>query len=366
MSSTPSSLRRRRATGRWSGSSRVPVADAEVDHRRRCRRRTGRPRGRRARRHRRRRPEMPLNDTAIRSGSRSTGAMPTAASTRPQFGSEPNSAVLTRLSRATARATVERVVLGRPRRSTVTATRLVTPSASAISCAARSSHTANTAASSSLLAWARRRWRRRPAAARCRWWSSSRRHRAGRRCTRWPLRSAGSSCVGVGDGVGGEHARAWWPATARACPRPWPSRRRSTCPSLVQRSLLGHGVGGHDGVGGIGAAGHAAGHLVHDLGDAGQHLVHRQPVADQTGGTHRDLDRAGLGAPVAQRGGDFLGGLVGVLEAAGPGAGVGAAGIEHHRAQPTGGEHLLRPQHRRGLDLVAGEHAGGARSRGPR
>src|SRR5699024_2918637 len=47
-----------------------------------------------------------LNETRMRSGSRSTGAMPTAASTRPQLGSEPNRAVLTRLSRAITRAPV--------------------------------------------------------------------------------------------------------------------------------------------------------------------------------------------------------------------------------------------------------------------
>ncbi len=54
----------------------------------------------------------PLNDTVIRSGSRVTGAMPTAASTRPQLGSDPNTAVLTRLSRAIDPGGGQRVVLG--------------------------------------------------------------------------------------------------------------------------------------------------------------------------------------------------------------------------------------------------------------
>ena len=58
----------------------------------------------------------PLNDTEIRSGSSVTGAMPTAASTRPQFGSEPNSAVLTRLSRAIDPGARHGVVLGAARR----------------------------------------------------------------------------------------------------------------------------------------------------------------------------------------------------------------------------------------------------------
>ena len=93
--------------------------------------------------------------------------------------------------------------------------------------------------------------------------------------------------------------------------------------------------------------------------DAGEHLVHRQPVADQPGRADRDLDGAGLGPPLRQRGGDGLRGGVGVLEPARSGAGVGAAGVEDHRAQPPGGQHLLGPQHRRGLDLVAGEHPGG-------
>ncbi len=105
--------------------------------------------------------------------------------------------------------------------------------------------------------------------------------------------------------------------------------------------------------------GQPAGHLVHDVADAGKHLVHRQPVADQPGGADGHLDGAGLGSPVRQRGGDRLGGGVGVLKAARSGAGVGAAGIQDHRAQLPGGEHLLGPQHRRSFDLVAGEHPGG-------
>ncbi|SKY78730.1 Uncharacterised protein [Mycobacteroides abscessus subsp. abscessus] len=92
---------------------------------------------------------LPLNDTVIRSGSMVTGAIPVAASTRPQFGSDPKSAVLTRLSRAMVRATaMASSSVAAP--VTVMTMRLVTPSASAISCAARSSHTDSTAASSSV------------------------------------------------------------------------------------------------------------------------------------------------------------------------------------------------------------------------
>ena len=127
----------------------------------------------------------------------------------------------------------------------------------------------------------------------------------------------------------------------------------------MQRNLFRHGVGGHDGPCGLFATGQPAGHLVDDLGDTCQHLVHRQPVADEPSGTHGYLDRPGLGAPVGERRGDGLCGGVGVLKAHRPGAGVGTAGVEHDCAQTSGGEHLLRPQHRRGLDLVAGEHGRG-------
>ena len=123
----------------------------------------------------------------------------------------------------------------------------------------------------------------------------------------------------------------------------------------MQRNLFRHGVGGHDGACGLLATRQPTGHLVNEFGDAGEHLVHRQSVADQAGRTHRDLDRAGVGAPFRKGGGDGLGGGVGVLEALRAGARIRAAGVEDHGAQPAGGEDLLRPQHRRRLDLIAGE-----------
>ena len=54
----------------------------------------------------------------------------------------------------------------------------------------------------------------------------------------------------------------------------------------------------------------------------------------------------------------MLGGAVGVGETVRTGAGVRAAGVEHDRAQPTVGEDLLRPEHRRRLDPVAREDGG--------
>src|SRR5919107_2858427 len=79
----------------------------------------------------------PLIVTSTRSGSNAASVVPIAASTRPQLGSLPNSAVLSRLLRAHARPAVSAsVTLTAPR--TVIAMSLVEPSASASSCIARS------------------------------------------------------------------------------------------------------------------------------------------------------------------------------------------------------------------------------------
>ena len=88
--------------------------------------------------------------------------------------------------------------------------------------------------------------------------------------------------------------------------------------------------------------------------DAGGQLVHGQPDADQPGGGDRDVDRA-----EAQLGRGVLGGGVGVLEALGPGAGVGAAGVEDDRPGPLPGQHLTAPEHRRGREAVGGEDGRG-------
>ena len=60
--------------------------------------------------------------------------------------------------------------------------------------------------------------------------------------------------------------------------------------------------------------------------------------------------------PSSRRG--VLGGGVGVLEALGPGAGVGAAGVEDDGARPLAGQHLPAPEHRRGREAVGGEDGG--------
>src|SRR3954452_18808402 len=79
----------------------------------------------------------PLIDTSTWSAWNAASVVPIAASTRPQFGSLPNSAVLSRLLRAQARPAVSASASVAALR-TVIAMSLVEPSASASNCIARS------------------------------------------------------------------------------------------------------------------------------------------------------------------------------------------------------------------------------------
>src|SRR3954453_18885380 len=79
----------------------------------------------------------PLMVTSTRSASNAASVVPMAASTRPQFGSLPNRAVLSRLLRAQARPAVSASSTVAALR-TVIAMSFVDPSASASSCMARS------------------------------------------------------------------------------------------------------------------------------------------------------------------------------------------------------------------------------------
>ena len=235
--------------------------------------------------------------------------------------------------------------------------RLVTPSASACSCAHRSSQTASTASSSSswlgVISLA-------PEASSS---TVSLVEQLPSTSSRSKVRAVGAAqrlvqCVGVGDGVGGDDAqhrgqRRRQHARALGHPADGPVA------VMMQRNLFGHGVGGHDGLRCFFTAGESARQLVHDLVDPGQHLVHRQPVADQARLSRRRprSRRSRCPSPTARpRPPRRWRACPGNRRA---GACVGAAGVQDHRAQPAGGQHLLRPQHRRGLDLVAGEHRGG-------
>ncbi len=171
----------------------------------------------------------------------------------------------------------------------------------------------------------RRRTRRTPAGPPCRWWTCSRRSRGGRRSGRVASRSAVSSVARVGHRVGGEHAqhggqagRQHAGALGHAADRP-----AVRVPNDV---LSWTGVGGADGLGGVVAA------LARQRGDravdAGQQLVHRQPLADEAGGADGDVAGAD-----GEGGRHVLGGAMRVGKPVRAGAGVGAAGVEDDGTQ---------------------------------
>ena len=242
-----------------------------------------------------RQTQTPLMATASCSGSKAASVVPTAASTRPQFGSSPWIAHLSRLLRATARPTVDGVVArrraGRPRPRCS----CVAPSASSTSCRARSAQTVCDGGEQLVVGRRGARTRRRRAAARCRWWTCSRRSRPGRRSSRWPRRSTRVQPVRLDDGVGGEddeHRREPGREHAGALGHPADDEARAD-----RDGLLGDRVGGHDGPRRVVGARH--GEQRYGGVDAGQQPVHRQPLADQPGRADRDVDRPRRRAPSA-------------------------------------------------------------------
>ncbi len=95
-----------------------------------------------------RQTQTPLIATLRRSGSKAASVVPTAESTRPQFGSSPAIAHLSRFERATARpAVTASASLAAP--TTSTAISLLAPSASAWSWRARSAQTSVSTAANS-------------------------------------------------------------------------------------------------------------------------------------------------------------------------------------------------------------------------
>ena len=94
------------------------------------------------------------------------------------------------------------------------------------------------------------------------------------------------------------------------------------------------------------AAGQAAGHLVHDLGDAGEHLVHRQPVTDQPV-EHTATSMGPVSVPQSDSAAATASAVAWVsqITAAGPVQALAPPEFRITAPQPAGGQHLLAPQH---------------------
>ena len=244
--------------------------------------------------------------------------MPTAASTRPQLGSLPCSAHLSRLLRAIDRATS---------RASSSVGRVDDLDGDLLGGALGVGDELPGEVGADLrdgrlqvverpASCPRRRWR---AAARCRWWTCSRRSRSGRRSCGSPSRRTASRVAGS--------ATASVVRTTSIVARAGASIPAPLAiPPTVKPGPSATAVLGTESVVQIASAA-ADPPSVRQVGDRlrrrRQQLVHRQPDADQPGRADRHL-----GGAAVQRRGRRLGGRVGVLEARRAGAGVGAAGVE--------------------------------------
>ena len=290
--------------------------------------------------------------TSRSAGSKVASVVPIEASTRPQLGSLPKTAALKRLLRATLRPTSTAS-------SSVAAFRVViaiswsAPSASASSCIARSVQARVSAAVKSSADGVM------PLAPLARTVTVSLvdmqpSESSRSKLTRVAARSAASrSAAGTTASVVSTTSMvASWGASM-----PAPLAMPADAPAgPLDDDLLADRVGGHDGGGRVGAAGRVEG-VVRRV-DAGQDLVAVVDEPDQAGGADDDVE--GADAEVV---GDPLGDGVGGLEAVGAGVAVGAAGVEHDRADDAVPDDLLAPQHRVGLAAVGGEDAGGVVAR---
>ena len=287
------------------------------------------------------------------SGSNAALVVPTAASTRPQFGSSPSIAHLSRLHRAIARPT---------------------------STASGSDAAPMTSIVMALLA---------PSAS----------------CCIWPARSAqaavSSAVNSAGSGVDAAAPLASSSTVSFVDMQPSVSSRSKVVPTAsrsarVERGRRQFGVGGeHDEHRGQGRGQHrrALAHPADVVAGAragrrswqpcrscgwrrqppgrrrprpARSRPSRRPAAGPAAAARRS-GRSSRPRPRRRRcraAGHVLGGLVGVLEAGRSGARVGAAGVQHDGADAAAGQYLLAPQHRRGLDPVGREDAGrrGARA----
>ena len=122
----------------------------------------------------------------------------------------------------------------------------------------------------------------------------------------------------------------------------------------VQFHGLRLGVGGHDGVRGVGTGFSGAGKSLISVLRAGEHIVERQQFADQTGRAHRDV-----GAVAADEFGHGFGGFLRLREAGFTGAGVRTAGVQDDGLQFAIRHDLAGPLHGGRAETVRGEHACG-------
>ena len=240
-----------------------------------------------------RQTHTPLSATARCSGSKAASVVPTALSTRPQLGSSPWMAHLSRLLRATARATVTASstvaarVDGRPRCS------WSTPSASSTSCRARSAQTDSTATSSASSPGST------PDAPEASSSTVSLVDMQPSESTRSNVvlvagrSTASSRSAGTTASVVRTTSMVASPGASMPAPLAMPPTRKPPAPTASD--CLGTDVGGHDRASRVVGAGH--GEQRHGRVDPGEQPVDRQPVADQAGRADGDVDRPRRRAP---------------------------------------------------------------------
>ena len=247
----------------------------------------------------------PLMLTSSRSGSNAAEVVPTAARTRPQFGSLPNNAHLSRLFRAMARPTsTASSSEAAPLTTNGDMLRRALGVIDELAGQVRADGLERRPEVRRLSGYCRTpRW---PARSRCRSWRGTRRRRPAR-TSGAPRRAARVEPVRADGGVGRDHAQHRGESSARACPRLSPCRRPIQPSACTLHRLLGHRVGRANGVRGVRTA--VGGQSRRRPRHAGQQSVHREPFADQAGRAHRDL-----AGPDVECGRDALGGGVGVGE----------------------------------------------------